>query len=405
MRFLSDGSIDPINKQKVIKDKNMRRIFCEIAANGDASRASIARKLKLTPSTVSLLVDEMIGQRLILESSVMDMGAIGRKPMQVSVNPAGMKIPVLSFQKEGLRYTLVDCALNTIESRFERYAEAKNAPAVDDYRIMETGEIMEMIRRLLDRSLIYDNWDSTPVLCITMPGTFDWEKETFSSTVTNQRGSTEFVHEVRKMLRNLPVLVGECTRMRGYAEYLANSGTDRDTLFIEIGEGIGSSIFLNGKCFEGATGLAGEIGHITVNPFGPKCLCGNRGCLEKYAGINVLLEQARRAKGEDITWDALCADYRRKDETIVQIIREAARYILASISNMICALNVRKVIIGGDAVKLGDGFIEEILSLEQELGYRKGLGKVTIRFAQLDKESEVAGIARLYQNQYHRYAR
>lgn len=403
--FLNDGYSGGLNGQKVIKDRNMRQIFFEVGYGGDVSRASIARSLKLAPSTVSILVDEMICQRLLLESSILDEGAIGRKPVQITINPAGMRIPVLSFRSDGLHYTLVDCALNTIESGFERYLVSNNTQLFDDYRVIETAEIVEMVHRLLGQSSIYDNWDSTPVLCITMPGTFDWENGKFSSTVTKQCGSTAFIYEIRKMLRNLPILVGSTTRMRGYAEYMTNGDLDLDTLFVEIGEGIGSSIFLDGKCFEGATGLAGEIGHVTVNPFGPKCLCGNRGCLEKYASVSALLKRVRFAKGFDMSWDEICEAYKAHDEDIVNIIREAAHYILASISNMICALNVRKVILSGDAVKLGEDFINEIIQLKQDLGYRKGLSKVSICFAQLDKECEATGIVRLYQNQYHQYAR
>lgn len=405
MHYICNEKENSLNSQKAIKDKNMRRIFSEIASGSDVTRASIARRLNLTPSTVSVLVDEMISQRLILESAVLDMGAIGRKPVQISINPAGMHIPVLSFCSSGMRYTMVDCTLNTIESGFVPYPRRRHSLEENDYRILETGEIMDMVHNLLDGSGIHSTSAIVPVLCVTMPGTFDWEKGTFSSTVMNQRGNTEFLQEIRNLFNDIPLLVGKTVRMRGYAEYMANDGMDPDTLFIELTEGIGSSIFLNGKCFAGATGLAGEIGHITVNPFGPKCLCGNRGCLEKYAGTNALLKRVRFAKGFDMNWDEICEAYKAQDDDIVTIISEAARYLLASISNMICALNVRKVILGGDAVKLGEGFIEEIIRLKQELGYRKGLGKVDICFAQLEKECEVTGIAKLYQNQFHRYVR
>lgn len=405
MNYICDQKDNSLNSQKAIKNKNMRRIFSEIAMGNDVTRAGIARRLGLTPSTVSVLVDEMISQRLILESSVLDMGAIGRKPVQISVNPAGMHIPVLSFRSDGLHYTMVDCTLNTIESAFVPYPGRKYPPEENDYRIIETGEIMDMVHRLLDGSSMHSDSASIPVLCITMPGTFDWEKGSFSSTVTNHRGSTEFLQEIRRMFNDIPLLVGKTVRMRGYAEYMANDGMDPDTLFIELTEGIGSSIFLNGKCFAGTTGLAGEIGHITVNPFGPKCLCGNRGCLEKYAGTNALLKRVRFTKGFDMSWDEICEAYKAQDDDIAAIISEAARYLLASISNMICALNVRKIILGGDAVKLGDGFIDEIIRLKQDLGYRNGLSKVDICFAQLEKECESTGIAKLYQNQFHRYVR
>lgn len=405
MLFLDDGNTGQLNSQRAVKDRNIRRVFSEVARVGSISRSGIARNLHLTPSTVSVLSDDMIAQRLIRETAFAETSNTGRKPMLITVNPEGMRIPVLSFKSTGIQYILLDNALNMVESDFEVFPESSEEQAENDYRVIRTEEIMTMIHRLLDHSGINQKWDLTPVICICMPGTFDWEKGTFSSTVTNQRGDAEFVNEIRKMLRNLPVLVGQTTRMRGYAEFVSGGNADPDTLYIEMGEGIGGSIFLNGECFIGATGLAGEIGHVTVNPAGPRCLCGNRGCLEKYVCRKAILDNVRAVKGVEMNWREVCAMYQADDPDIVPVIKQVARYLMIGISNMICALNVRKIILGGDAVDLGDRFIDELMDLKQINGYRKGLSKMSICCARLEKDCEATGIARLYQDRYHQFVR
>lgn len=404
MKYIDDVGNTRLISQKAVKDKNMRRIFSELALGRDVSRASISRHLKLTPSTITALVDDMISKRLISESNIVDMGVSGRKPMQLEINPAGMRIPVLSFRQNGILYTLLDCTLSAIENSFEPFPEEwDSSQRGSDYRVIQTDEIKGMVQRILSKSQITDYWECTPVLCITIPGTFDWEKGTFSSTVTNQRGTVDFIDEIRKMLRNIPILISGQTLMRGYAEYMLNEGSDPDTIFIETGMGIGSGIFINGKCFTGSTGLAGEIGHISVNPNGPRCLCGNRGCLEKYICRSAVIAQVEKIKGVRMDWNEICNAYRVNDGDIVDVIKEYARNLLIGISGAVCILNVRRIIIGGDAVKLGECFMEELKQQQSEIGYRKGLSKVEISFAKLSDNSDIIGIARLYQNRYHRY--
>ena len=74
-------------------------------------------------------------------------------------------------------------------------------------------------------------------------------------------------------------------RLGALAEHTwgAGQGT-QDLLFVAIGTGIGSGLILNGEIYRGSRGLAGEIGHITLVPNGPRCNCGRRGCLEDAAG-------------------------------------------------------------------------------------------------------------------------
>lgn len=406
MFYFGDNEAEIPSGQKAIKERNMRRIFSEVASGGAVSRSSLARSLSLTPSTISHLVEEMIALRLIRETTIVDLGASGRKPMLLSIDPEGMRLPVLAFRRDGIEYTLLNCALDTIEKSFMPYPGAPQADEADeDYRVIDPDETVDMIRTLLSGSRVGEDWVRTPALCMIIPGTFDRESWTFSSTVMNRRGSLRFIDGTRRLLRNLPVFVAGETRMRGYAEFVSGDDFDPDTIFIEIGQGVGSSIFLNGRCYIGATGLAGEIGHISVDPDGPKCLCGNRGCLEKYISRSAVLESMKRLSGRSESWEELCAAYRSGDAHACRVIRAVAGHLLTGISNMACALNMRKVILGGDVTELGEGFIDELRALMQETGYRKGLSKIDIRFSRLEGDSEIRGIARLYQDRYFRYAR
>ena len=406
MRYFSENSQVKLPSQKAAKDRNLRRVFSMIAKEKNVSRASLARELRLTPSTISGLVEELISREFVLEYAVEETGAAGRKPVLLTVNPAGMRIPVFSLRHTGVQYTLLNGKLKPIERLFEPYQAANwRVETRNEYRDINPTEIADLARRIADRSRLDEDWDRTPAMCIELAGTFDWEQGTFSSTSINLRGSIAFIDMIRRLFRNIPVLVCSQTRASGYAELSASGTMNQDTLYIETGKGIGASVFLDGRCFVGSTDLAGEIGHITVDPNGPRCLCGNRGCLEKYASRDAILAQVCIEKGYDMTWEAVCAAYRGNDPKIAQIIHKSARYLIAGISNMICALNVRRVILGGDVVGLGNRFLEELKKLQCETSYRKGMSKAEISFAQLQENSEIDGIARLYQDRYYRFVR
>jgi predicted NBD/HSP70 family sugar kinase len=74
-----------------------------------------------------------------------------------------------------------------------------------------------------------------------------------------------------------------------------------DVVYVKVATGVGAGLVLNGRLYHGAGGTAGEIGHVTIDEAGPVCRCGNRGCLEAFAGAEAVLEPLRRRHGERLT--------------------------------------------------------------------------------------------------------
>ncbi len=151
---------------------------------------------------------------------------------------------------------------------------------------------------------------------------------------------------------------------------------------ITLGTGVGGGIILDGKVWRGADGMAGEVGHITVNPNGPACPCGNRGCLERYSSATAIVEMAGRAllKGET---SVLSKAYRKAPETLTaeavdkaarsgdllsrRIYAEAGTRLGIALAGLINLLNVEKIVIGGGMAGAWDLFIGP---LRAEVGKR-----------------------------------
>lgn len=149
----------------------------------------------------------------------------------------------------------------------------------------------------------------------------------------------------------------------------------QDFIMITLGTGVGGGIIHKGEILHGADGMAGEIGHMTVNPDGPKCGCGNHGCLEVYASARGITDRAIGAieaggetKLREITEGNI---YKINSEMVYQaakegdslardIIREMGRYLGIGIASLINIFNPEAIIIGGGVKDAWDLFIEPL---------------------------------------------
>ena len=100
----------------------------------------------------------------------------------------------------------------------------------------------------------------------------------------------------------LPVRVENDANLGALAEIVWGAGRDcTDLVYVKVATGVGAGLVLNGRLYHGAGGTAGEIGHVTIDDGGPVCRCGNRGCLEAFAGAEAILEPLRRRHGDRLT--------------------------------------------------------------------------------------------------------
>ncbi|GFR37830.1 glucokinase [Insulibacter thermoxylanivorax] len=161
-------------------------------------------------------------------------------------------------------------------------------------------------------------------------------------------------------------------------------GEGKDTgnfIAVNIGEGVGAGIILNGQIYKGASFSAGEIGHTTVDMNGPRCSCGNYGCLQSLVSGPAIARQAaqqiregRASKLTDLCGDDLDAitgemvdrAARMGDELAREIFLQTGRYLGIGLANLINTLNPRKIILGGGVTNASDLFLDELNATIQE---------------------------------------
>jgi glucokinase len=171
----------------------------------------------------------------------------------------------------------------------------------------------------------------------------------------------------------MPISMLNDVRAATVAEQMWGAGRQyRDFVCIAIGTGIGGGLVLNGELYFGSRGAAGEIGHQTMIPDGPRCNCGNYGCLEALASGYAIAREAREAVARG---DAELAALAGSDEPEPQQVAEAARrgsagaraifenvgtLIGRGLGNVVCALNPEAIIVGGGISRAGDLLLSPI---------------------------------------------
>ena len=179
-------------------------------------------------------------------------------------------------------------------------------------------------------------------------------------------------------------------------------------ILLTIGTGIGGGIIIDGRLYHGPSSSAGELGHMTVDIHGPRCVCGNIGCLETLVSGPVIANEAKKriAQGErsslvdmvagrieDITAEEIGVAARAGDSLALDIITEAATYLGVGLVNLVNIFNPEMIIIGGGVAELGDLLLEPARRVVKERAFRMSAQAVRIVPAQLGDEAGVRGAA------------
>jgi glucokinase len=176
--------------------------------------------------------------------------------------------------------------------------------------------------------------------------------------------------EMEKRLR-LPVAVESDANVAVLAEYMLGLGMELgvDSLcMLTLGTGVGNGIILDGKLWHGASGMGGEAGHMTIEPDGPVCGCGNTGCLEVCSSATALVSAAERmieaggapglarlkGNGTALTALELAKAARQGDEDALAIYRQTGRDLGIGLAGLINILNLPLYVVGGGVAKSWD---------------------------------------------------
>ena len=202
-----------------------------------------------------------------------------------------------------------------------------------------------------------------------------------------------------------------------WGEFRFGAGSEVDHLvFITLGTGVGGGVITNGVLLRGAQGAGGELGHVTLQATGPRCGCGNRGCLEALASGTAIQRRARevaseqpnsalgrlaverKVLGEDVTELA-----RQGDEAALSVLEEAGVWLGIGLAGFVNVFNPEVIAIGGGVAKAGELIIEPARREVHLRARSPSSDLVQIREASLGAEAGVLGAAALARNDSGEY--
>lgn len=214
------------------------------------------------------------------------------------------------------------------------------------------------------------------------------------------------LRDILQASTGLPVALENDARAAGLAEARVGAGRGaQHMVFVTVGTGIGGAVVVDGRLVRGAAETAGEIGHMVMNPAGPRCGCGNLGCLEQYAAgpaierraVELLRTGTPSLLGElapeQLTGERIAEAALQGDALGQQVYREAGHWLGAGIASLVNALNPELVVIGGGVAQTGDLIFDPVREGVRQHSLRRAHEVLTILPAQLGTDAGILGAA------------
>ena len=178
----------------------------------------------------------------------------------------------------------------------------------------------------------------------------------------------------------------------GYAEHLYGAAKAlQSSIYITVSTGIGGGLFVGERVVRGAYGVAGEVGHITVEPGGPLCGCGQYGCLEAVAAGRAIARDGSHAYGSHLTTHEVFERARAGERLALRVVDQAAMYTGLALSNLLKIFDPDAFVLGGGMMRTGSFYLEKIQAAAD--GFTVGFPSVRLFLAELGTDAGVIGAA------------
>jgi len=347
-----------------MREANNALVLRLIRQHGPLARVAIARRTGLSRTTVSSIVDDLLAEGVVREGETLSAApGGGRRPTLVHFNAAAGSIIGVDIGRTHFTIIVTDLDVRIL-ARHSGPWNTDLGPHVCLPRLVD-----EIRRFAAERDL---DWRHVVGVGIGIPGPVDM---TLNTLVKPPRmagwGGVDVAGIVRAALE-APVLLNNDANLGALAEsrYGAAVG-ESDFAYVKVGTGIGCGLVINGEIYRGSSGVAGEIGHFTVDENGPHCECGNRGCLEAMAAAPQIVRLALDAgyqhpsgvasgETEDIDVAEVVAAAQQGDAACQQAIGRSGELIGVALASLVNLMNPSVILLDGSVSRAGECLLAPI---------------------------------------------
>lgn len=371
-----------------IRQRNERLVLNLIYEHTGIAQSQIVSITGLKAPTVFRIFSELESSGLIeeCEADREQSDKKGRRPSYYCVRPDAFYAIGVDFWSYSASILIVDFAGGVVHEDFAELTAGIDAPTVVD-------KLKVLIRRAIDRSGI----DEGKILGIGVgaPGIVDIVEGrvlryprilSMSDFPIGQRLSDAFQMPVYVHNNSTVVALSEC-RYRGLGEY-------RSLFAFLIRSGVGGAFIQNGTAFVNHHTTALEVGHLSVDPNGPRCECGGTGCLETYLNEETLFA-ALTAETRSSTWEEIEQRVAANDEAVVTVLRRFASLLVQAATNVANLLNPDAFLVVTRYERLAEFFAAELDRAFRSPGHLLPMSDVTVVGRRYDPTLACKGAAEL----------
>lgn len=332
------------------RDINSRIMLNLVRKHQPLSRADLMRRSGLQRSTVSVITEQLISERWLLEGAV-GQTVRGRRPTFLHLNENRAGIFGINIQPG-----TTDIALANLSGHFLAQKSMITPASSDEF----VSQISQLIRKLRNEHphMAYEG------IGVSVPGRVDLSTQKFVFA-PNLVWRAEDLKERLEQATGLAVDMENAANACALSEFWFGHHTDRtrNLIAVAVAEGIGVGMIFNGQLARGSSGLAGEFGHVALEENGPKCGCGNCGCWEVFASNSATVRYYAEAKssghGENdpgkangvTTFQDILQAADQGDQRALEALDRMAHYLGRGIAMLVNGLAPEAIVVVGEVTR------------------------------------------------------
>lgn len=328
----------PVNNDDV-KRHNLARVLRYLHEDGELSRSELVARTGLNRSTVGALVSDLVITGIVQEVPGSG-GSVGRPSLVVRTRESSAF--VIAFD---LRVDRIVGAAISIGGRV--IAQVERPKSDGSFAVAKATEVLiDCTSELFEH---VPNGSAWVGVGIAIPGVIDTEIGLVRKAPNLGWLDVNFEEHITRELNAVfgatpRVILGNDANLGAIAEFVRGAGRNASSVVYLSGDvGVGGGVALEGRVLSGASGYAGEIGHMVVNPGGHACNCGNTGCWETEVGRDAILRSSGEFPGISNIIEAAISG----DVQVIQGLREIGRWIGIGLSNLVNTFDPDVIVLGG----------------------------------------------------------
>jgi N-acetylglucosamine repressor len=367
------NELKPSSDHQAMKRKNQLTILRAIRSLGPVSRVKLQQETTLSWGTITASVKDLITRGIVREIGSLNTG-VGRRPVQLDMDTRDNYVVGLRLGGSYIRAIALDVKGSTV-AEYQQFVDAQGT------RRAILTQLLGCVSAVLDRGQI--DLGRVAGIGIAAPGAIDPRAGVCLYAPHHPNWKNVKLKELCESKFGKPCFVDHVNNCSALGQMWFGPGKGiKNFLCVLLGTGISAGIMIDGAVYRGVNCAAGEFGHTCIDPAGPECACGSRGCLEVYATGPAIARMGReavaanprsriltlaRGRAEDITAESVFQAAMEGDGDAMRVFQDMGSYLGIGISNLINLFNPERIVLSGRVSRAARFFLP---SLEKTMAQR-----------------------------------